>query len=175
LLSITIAYNVGCNASIDKAAVKYATNVKIVQDSKLSAINAKIKSQSKYESQLENYIKNKKQFDKQLSDDNSQISDLESKISSEQSELNNLTDSVTAAQTAPKDLPAGQYTVGTDITAGRYSVDGSSNFVVYDSSGSIKVNTILGNSNVGVGTYTCDLSDGDTIKTESETRFTPIS
>jgi hypothetical protein len=73
----------------------------------------------------------------------------------------------------PKTLGAGQHVVGRDITSGRYSVTGTSNFFVYNKRGSLKVNTILGSN--GVSQYTCNLSNGDNIRAESKVYLTPLN
>ncbi len=69
----------------------------------------------------------------------------------------------------PTELPAGQFTVGRDIRAGRYTVVGDSNFIV---NGGAKVNTILGNG--GVDRYVCNLEDGDEIDARGADRFYPM-
>ena len=77
----------------------------------------------------------------------------------------------------PIKLSAGVYYAGDDIAPGRYRVsNGSSNFFVYNSSGSATVNIILGNKNDGlwVTDYTFDLKSGYIIETNNVCTLTPV-
>lgn len=67
-------------------------------------------------------------------------------------------------------LYAGYWIVGQDVTSGRYiaSTKGSSgNFVIYDSSGSVKTNEILGSSEYAVKETVINVEDGDIINISS--------
>lgn len=99
---------------------------------------------------------------------------LKSDISNKQSELDSLTSRVQKTKDKPIDLPAGHFTVGTDIRAGRYQVTGDSNLIIRSSSGDTKVNTILGGG-MGVDSYVCELEDGDKIEAGGSDRFHPIN
>lgn len=65
-----------------------------------------------------------------------------------------------------KQLSAGDYIVGQQIDKGMYDVtfNGSDNFIVYDGSGSVKTNEILGSS-IGVSSVVINLEDNDIINT----------
>jgi septal ring factor EnvC (AmiA/AmiB activator) len=120
------------------------------------------------------------------------ISDIRSQISSKQNELDKLTSDIKAKETelarvtgqiqeteeAPKQLSAGQFLVGKDIPEGRYKVTPigrGSNFVVYDSSGSLVTNTILSSiPNHGVSEYVTFLSDGEIIDSSTPAKYTPV-
>lgn len=98
--------------------------------------------------------------------------DLETK----QAELEKVSNAIIAKQQEPKQLPAGHFTVGKDIQAGRYKVTPvgrGSNYVVRDITGRLKVNTILGND-YGVPEYVVELEDQDTIQAESRVKYIAI-
>lgn len=116
---------------------------------------------------------------KQLSNNQAKANDLQSQVDAKQKELDSLTGQVVKASGAPKRLSSGQYVVGKDIPAGRYTVHAlgsGSNFFVYDGSdGSAKVNTILGNADgLGSGDYTFFCSDKDIIETHEPVQLTPV-
>jgi hypothetical protein len=181
LITSLISKNYWYNMRMDESAVTLLENDKMSVDSnyssmqsKISKVESELSSRQSEKEALDDYTKNKDSLDSELSASQQKLDDLNKKASDAQKELNSLNNSVQKAKGAPKLLGAGHYTVGKDIPEGRYSVSGSSNFTVYDSIGDLTVNTILGNSSIGVGSYTCDLSEGDTIQTESKTTFTPI-
>lgn len=125
-------------------------------------------------SQAKNYQENKAACDSEIAEKTATIENLDAQISAKQNELDTLTGNIVKAEGAPKTLSAGEYTVGVDIPAGRYNVSGSRNFVAWDKLGNLKVNTILGNSSVGVGDYICTLGEGYLIECAARTTFTPI-
>lgn len=105
----------------------------------------------------------------------SELDDLKTEIDAKQAEFDRLTMKVVDAQSAPKTLQAGSYTVGSDIDAGRYKatpVGEGSNFVTYTDTGDVDVNTILGVD--GEPSYTFEVGNGYTIRTESTVKLTPI-
>lgn len=104
-----------------------------------------------------------------------QSSELETQVAEKQTRLDTLNAQITEEKNKPVVLPAGYYTVGTHIDAGRYVVTGKSNFVVYSSSGSLLVNTILGGGSWGVDSYTCNLSNGDIIEASGKDTYTRIN
>lgn len=69
-------------------------------------------------------------------------------------------------------MPAGYYTEGQDVAHGRYKVTPireGFNFIVNDGE---TVNTILGS--YGEASYTFNVDDGDTIRTEASVTLTPL-
>jgi cell division protein FtsL len=111
---------------------------------------------------------------KQLSDTQSKVGDLQSQLDAKQKQLDSLKGQIAQAADAPKTLPAGNWSVGKDIPAGRYTatpIGEGSNFAVEDN-GSYPVNTILGSN--GVPSYTFDCSEGQTIQTEAPVKLTPV-
>jgi hypothetical protein len=107
-----------------------------------------------------------------IDETNSTIAGLDTQIGEKQAELDRLTGEIVKAAGAPFSIPSGQYTGGTDIGVGRYSVSGSSNFVVRSNYGDLKVNTILGDR--FYGDYVCTIAQGDRIECSSSTTWTPV-
>lgn len=170
----TVSFNQGVSRGkseiVDSAIVKLrreSDDYLKSQDVKIAANRVKIDRLEKYDSLLDD-LKKKVRVQSDVHDN------LTSSIRGKQSELDSLTSKVQTAKSAPVNLPAGRFTVGSDIRSGRYTVYGSSNFVVRDATGDIKVNTILGDSTLGVDQYVCDLEDGDRIEAESRVRLYPM-
>lgn len=155
-----IAYHAGKFATVDKALLveQRAANTKL--QSTLQQINKnrdRLAALDKYEQ-----IK-------------SELTTLEETLTQKRTELKSLTGKIRTAKRAPVNLPAGMFTVGVDIRPGRYTVVGSSNFFVYDTTGWSKVNVILTDEpgGYGVDQYVCDLYEGDRIKANSRIRLYP--
>lgn len=153
------------------------------EQSKLNGITTKLNANQDKFNQLQDLENNKDKLSSQLTDLKSKLSSTQNDISISQSKLSNLNDQIKSAsgqleqdKGAPKTLGAGNFTVGKDIPSGRYKVTpiGSGNFVVYDSSGDIKVNTILGDGDLGVSSYVFEADSGDQIDNEASFKFTPI-
>jgi hypothetical protein len=109
---------------------------------------------------------------KGLSDAQAQLKDTEAKLASATGQLQK-------SEGAPKKLGSGQYVVGKDIPAGRYTAHALGrglNFFVYDGgSGSANVKTILGSAGgIGSGDYTFFCNDGDIIETHESVQLTPV-
>jgi hypothetical protein len=172
LISHSIGYSKGKKFKEDAVVMAALINANKDYQGTISSISAnrnKIAKIEKYESRLstlESGINSKQQQSLQLSRD----------ISSKQSELDSLNGKVTKAKSKPIIIPAGEHTVGGYIKAGRYSAAARSeygaNFIVYSSSGELKVNTILGGDN-GVDSYACNLEDGDVITAHARTYLYP--
>lgn len=188
LVGTLIGYMSGKNAEIDSRVVNNLTEERTKRDEEINAkkeeltrLKGEVGSLRDEKSGLESvilqakdYKENKVAKDGEIAEKTATIEQLDAQISQKQGELDTLTGNVVKAKSAPKVLSAGEFVGGTDIPAGRYNVSGSSNFVVWSSTGSLKVNTILGNSSVGSGDYVCTLSSGDRIKCSAKTTFTPI-
>lgn len=177
LVGTLCGYFAGVNAKINAQllAERQAQDEQInTKKEELSNLENEIKDKSGVISAAKEYETNKATLDEEIAEKTSTVENLDSQISAKQSELDILTGNVVKAKSEPKVLPAGEYTVGVDIPAGRYSVSGSRNFFAWDKSGSLKVNTILGNSSIGVGDYVCSLGDGYRIECAAKTTFTPI-
>lgn len=101
---------------------------------------------------------------------------LENDISDLQSEKNKLSESIIKIKGTPKTYPAGYLTVGEDIAAGRYKVyGGTSNFIVYNSYGDLRVNIILSNTySWGVKEYIYNFINGDEVQAGSSFKLVAI-
>lgn len=108
-----------------------------------------------------------------INDKKSELESLNSDIEEKQSELELLNGQIVEAAGKPIEILSGQYFVGVDIPEGRYQASGTSNFVVYGSDGSLKVNTILGDA-YGDGDYVFFALEGDYIEASSKTTLTPV-
>ncbi|NIK12158.1 hypothetical protein [Alkalibacillus almallahensis] len=145
------------------------------KESELDDLETQVDSKN---SELEQLIQLEEDRDDLVSEKStleSDVSDLEDKVNSLETELSNLEGGVEKAEGENKHLGAGHFVVGTDLPEGRYEVypEGrGSNFVVRNSGGSLKVNTILGRS--GVESYVFTATEGDTIETEESVRFEPV-
>lgn len=176
-----IGYYAGNNAVLDEAVMNEVASARKQSDEELLSIEQKISDAQKALEEKNEIIKSaddyaakKEQLDKDYQTKSLELDSLNAQITSKQAELDTLTGNIVKAKSEPKTLSAGEFTVGGDLPSGRYNVSGSSNFVVYSSSGTLKVNTILGESRVGKGDYVCTLVSGDKMKLSARTTFTPI-
>ena len=72
----------------------------------------------------------------------------------------------------------GEYICGEDIDPGRYAMTGNGKVHVYTENGELKSTIALKDKNSsanGVEEYLINLTDGEKIKVESETKFTPYT
>ena len=108
------------------------------------------------EIQVAKLKKEKKHLERQKSNLQIEVAQLERKIGELKKEAIKI-----AGRT--KKYPAGYLTAGVDFPLGRYKVfGGSSNFVVYDASGRLRVNIVLG-GRVGVDEYIYNFEEGDEV------------
>lgn len=148
---------------------------------KIDLYTEELEQKKKLVEEVDEYDKNKEKYQseltdlqKQVDDKQAELSEIESNVATKQSELDKLNGEIVKVSGEPITVPSGDYTIGSDIAAGRYRISGSSNFVAYTSSGRVYINTILGNSIVGEGDYIGTLSDGMTVRCSSKTTFTPV-
>lgn len=121
------------------------------------------------EKELKNNIN---KLEGELKEKENTVSSLDADIENKQGELDAIGEAITLKEDEPVSLPAGQFVVGYDIDPNRYTAkEGSSNFVVYSSSGSLKVNTILGGGTIGVDEYVFFAEEGDVIELEAPAKF----
>ena len=126
---------------------------------------------------------------KELINIDSSISDLQSEKSDVEADIKDLQDSIEDLKADKKKLesdiiqisgkskkyPAGYLTAGKDFEIGRYKIyGGSSNFVVYSSSGALMVNIILGNDSYSVSEYIYEFSYGDKVEASSAFKMVPV-
>ena len=75
-------------------------------------------------------------------------------------------------------MAQGEYICGEDIDPGRYTMTGNRKVHVYTENGELKSTIALKDKNSsanGVEEYLINLTDGEKIKVESETKFTPYT
>lgn len=190
ILSIAIALIVIFVAAISAYQTAIVQNIsdeilqqKLDQDQEYTARKAELDSQKESLDELNMYKANSQSLSQALNDKQQQVDDLDAQIQERQgkidslnAEIDSLSNTVKVKQEEPTVIPAGEYTVSANgsVRPGRYSVTGSSNFVVHSSTGDLKVNTILGGGSFGVDQYVCNLSSGDNIKAQSRCTLTPV-
>ncbi|MEK3821338.1 hypothetical protein MKY20_19895 [Cytobacillus sp. FSL W8-0315] len=104
------------------------------------------------------------------------VSNLTAVIKTKREELAKIEEVIKEKDAAPVNLSAGHFIVGNDVPLGRYKavpVGRGSNFVVYDSAGSLIVNTILGSDN-GVPEYVFSAEFEYEIQTEAPVKLIPV-
>jgi predicted phage tail protein len=177
--------------SLDKKIQDYEKKLKEISEEYEEAkeVTANLDDKKSELSDIESKLKDKKSvLDKELEEGRKeiekQLKDVESELSSKKEELDNVKNELALskgelqkAEGEPKTLPAGTYVIGQDIPSGRYQATPSgrgSNFVVRDSFGKLKVNTILGSGNHREPSYTFFSEEGDVIETHSSVTLTPV-
>lgn len=183
-VSYVFGYSDGENAAINDRvleSIQEKNDEYADISAKIDTYSDELEEKKDLVAQVEEYNANKDKYQSELSDLQKQVDDkksnlsaIESDITAKQAELDKLNGEIVKASGTPITVPSGDYTIGSDIKAGRYRISGSSNFVAYTSTGKLYINTILGDSSVGDGDYIGTLSDGMTIRCSSKTTFTPV-
>ncbi|WP_445487316.1 hypothetical protein [Niallia sp. 03133] len=172
---------------IDKQKYNYDKLVAAVKNKQqhLSTINEDISALSKEQEELSDELSNAKEaISKKVSAEN-ELSTLKSDIDSRRNEITELNDELSSLQGKIKEtkekpiiLPAGQFTVGKDIQAGRYKVVAAGrggNLFVYDSLGNNLVNTIIySDKSNGETEYVTNLDDDYVIDAHYSFKFIPV-
>lgn len=188
LVICVISYLFGKSSSFDNAVINEYAQIKLKTDNdyqsrliELDSIKKELESQkelldemNQYKNDKENKTSEIANLDTEISAKTFDLSSINAEISAKSNELEKLKTGIVLAKQEPKKLPAGEFTVGKDISAGRYSVSGKRNFIVHSSDGRLKVNTILGSGPYSNECYVCNLQDGDTIQASSACTLTPI-
>ncbi|PAV28853.1 hypothetical protein CIL05_14600 [Virgibacillus profundi] len=118
-----------------------------------------------------------KELEDNLKSNQSTLDTLTTNIEGKEAQLEKLENAIVQKKEDPVELLSGVYVVGSDVAAGRYQVTNigrGTNFFVYSSSGSNKVNTILGDSSIGSGDYVFFANDGDVIETNGKVKLIPV-
>ncbi len=102
-----------------------------------------------------------------MDDVSKQLEEVKAQVDLKQSQINEL-DQKIKDMGGKITLKPGMYTVGEHIAAGEYHVRGNGSILVSDSDSKLKINTKLSQTS-----SVCRLSDGDTIKLETEADFNP--
>lgn len=148
----------------------------IIKDNDLKLKKTEIENKEDKIKQLEQKEK-QDELNSKINELNSKVASLEKQKEELESKINSLKDDIIKVKGEEKTFPAGYLTAGSDFEVGRYKIyGGSSNFVVYSSSGSLKVNIILGNnpSYMQVSEYVYSFSVGDRIQANSSFKMIPI-
>lgn len=200
IVGLVASYSIGANGAkvaIDKEKVTYDEAKKKVEEKENELIYTKSKVKEGIDAEQKKLddkkaevtetlalVDNKNQLKSEVDNlgkdveaKKGEIGKLDADINSKKAELEKLTTGVKAKSEEPRTLGAGEYVVGKDVPAGRYkatAIGRGSNFVVYSSSGRPTVNTILGDSSVGVGDYVFSCSNGNVIKTAESVKLIPV-
>lgn len=111
-------------------------------------------------------------LDETLASKQNEVDKLEQDIEKLKSDISKYEGELIKAKGSPLTFPAGYFTAGNDFETGRYKIyGGSSNFVVHNSSGKLKVNIILGSN---VSEYVYKFSSGDEIEARSSFKMVPV-
>ncbi len=163
------------------AIIIIIANEKSIATEKLEAQNTRIiRLEQKIKSNNEQILmlgKNDKQKEiKQIVDTlKSEKESLESQKKQLETEIDMLKGDIIKLKGEPKTYPAGHLTAGIDIPLGKYKIyGGNSNFVVHSSSGSLKVNIILGSGSFAVNEYIYTFSMGDRIQANSSFKLVAV-
>lgn len=132
------------------------------------------KNQSRFD-RLKDLASNETKIKSEITAAETTLDGLKSNIDEAKDTLGGLEGKIVKAKGKPTEVGAGHFVFGSDIKPGRYEVTPvgrGTNFVVYSSSGSLAVNTILGSN--GVPSYVFEAGDGYTLENEGRVKLTPV-
>lgn len=138
---------------------------------KVNKLNAQIDALSDKLSTAKNTIDKADKLDSSIDDLTKKQKDLTKKRDDLQNKVNQLTQQYDQQKGQPIQLPAGKFTVGKEVPAGRYIIKGSSNFITRLGD-EVDINTILGSD--GFGDYHGDLLDGESIENDAPSTLVPV-
>ncbi|NUH85485.1 hypothetical protein HUN92_17460 [Bacillus firmus] len=115
-----------------------------------------------------------KELHKQVEKSHKELSNLTEGIKAKKAELAAVEGEIIEKKQEPKVLPAGFFTVGKDLQAGRYKVVAQSGFGNFFVNSGSKVNIILGDSEIGVNEYVFFADEGDEIELTLTAKFIPV-
>ncbi|MGM0777964.1 MAG: hypothetical protein ACQEXE_16515 [Bacillota bacterium] len=115
-----------------------------------------------------------KELQKQVEKSNTELSDLTEEIKAKKAELAAAEGKIIEKKQEPKILPAGYFTVGKDLPAGRYKVVAQSGFGNFFVNSGSTVNIILGDAEIGVMEYVFYADEGDEIELTLAAKFIPV-
>jgi prefoldin subunit 5 len=195
IVTLAIGYGIGESAAseeINGEKVKYDKLVILIDekeneleklDQQLNDIESEVKSKQKEFDEAVKIIENRdtiqsdiEKLESQIDEKQSEIASLDEQIQDKQKELASLEGKIQETGEKPIDLPSGTFIVGSDLPANRYKVttdSSSGNFVVYNSSGKLKVNQILGTS-FGETEHIFFAEEGDVIETNMKVKLIPV-
>lgn len=200
IVGISIIFSFGnSSAKVDlgKEKVNYDELVEVIKDKKseVKDVESEIKSaqvklddvnkqfsdkQAEFNAALE-VVNNKKSVEDEVAKLNStldskkgEITGIDKQIETKKDELASVTGQIKEKKDKPKILPAGKFTVGKDIPAGRYKAvpnRGNGNFFVNEGA---DVNAMLGRGDFYEPEYIFEVVDGDEIEITLSVKFIPI-
>lgn len=196
LILLASVFIIGKNSAtieIDNERLKYEDVTLLIKDSKeeLNGIDSDIEREesklwdkkSEIEEVLE-LVENKNEIVEEKDSVKDELGEVKSKVKGKkktlkekEKELDKLENIITKKEEEPTNLKSGVYIVGEDIEDGRYqasNIGRGTNFFVYNDIGETKVNTILGDSDIGSGDYIFFANDEDVIETSGEVNLTPV-
>ncbi len=136
--------------------------------SQVTRLNQQVEDLSDQKKEAQDTITKASRIKKSISSLKNQQKDLQTKVDA----LNQTYDK---QKGQPIQLPAGQFTVGKEVPAGRYIIKGTSNFATFTALGETDINTILGNEDgIGDGDYHGYLAKGETIDNSSPATLIPV-
>ncbi|MBP1971135.1 seryl-tRNA synthetase [Virgibacillus natechei] len=162
----------------DKLAEKQS-EVKAMQsevEEATAMIGEKEKIQGEIDSLQGDFDEKQTELEENLDEKETELDEITVNIEKKQSELEQLETGIAKKKEDPIELISGTFIVGSDVPPGRYqatNVGQGSNFVVYSSSGSLKVNTILGDD-WGSGDHVFFAEEGDQIETAAPVQLIPV-
>ncbi len=171
ILALMLGLSIGRLQSVDRAAATELAEQRAKVDGVLRRTQEQIKANQSRLDRLDTYERKATALRKQIDSRTQEVTGLDQEIAGKRQELGTLTSRVEQKRSEPMSLPAGHFTVGRDIPAGRYTVVGSSNFIV---NSGMKVNTILGGGSIGVDQYVCELEVGDRIEAGGANQYYPM-
>lgn len=142
--------------------------------SDLSALNTELKEAQELISTKETIEKEIAQLKTDKESKDSELKIINENIATQNTELERLEHTVIALKKEPREIPAGQFVVGTDLEPGRYRIEPVSGQGNYFVNGGGDVNIILGNSEWDLSEYVLDLNDGDSIDQTLPVKYTAV-
>lgn len=147
------------------------------EDSKLQKKETEVNELLALLEDIDTLTEEKEETSADVDDAKEDLENINADLKTATKDLEKLEKTITKKKEDPTQLLSGVYIVGEDVEPGRYqatNVGSGSNFFVYSDSGSVKVNTILGDSSVGSGDYVFFANDGDLIETNAEVKLIPV-
>lgn len=182
LIISLIFYNIGKAGSKDDNEINIAVE-QIRKDSQLNILRQKVaqmntekeqliqdrdRLQAEYDGLLA-YESSAWEIDQQIEAMRNELDTINAQNQEKQTLLDQVTGDISEKNLVISNLAPGIYTVGQNISAGKYSVTGSGSITVSNSSNTVKFNGVLRADGTEL-----TLDDGDQIQLNTRARFSPI-
>lgn len=159
------------HAAMREASGKYTG---LIED--IATLNDEIDNLTQERDRINGEVEALKAYDSKSAEIDSQLTSLQTELDSLnaanaklKAEIDSLTGSISEKISSIVNLPSGIYTVGENITAGKYIATGSGKVLVSNSQGGVKLNTILTADGTEI-----TLDDNDKIQLDTYAKFTPV-